>query len=76
MTVSEKLSDRIGLRTYTFPSVLSNASGPAISVPRGPRIPKVQGPYPLEVTSWGHFSGICLGKEDSIVYAGKDMIAL
>ena len=32
--------------------------------------------YPLEVTSWGHFSGICLGKEDSIVYAGKDVIAL
>lgn len=36
----------------------------------------MQGPYPVEVTSWGHFSGICLGKEDSIMYAGKDVIAL
>ena len=41
----------------------------------GPRIPQVQRAYPLEVVSWGHFPGLCLGKEDRIVYAGKDVTA-
>lgn len=42
----------------------------------GSRIPQGPGPYLLEVTPWGRFSGICLGKEDCIVYAGKDVVAL
>lgn len=42
----------------------------------GSKIPKVQRPYPLEVLSWDHFSGIFLGKEDRVVYAEKDVVAL
>lgn len=36
----------------------------------------MQRPYPLEAVSWGHFSGICLGKEDCIMNAGKHMVVL
>lgn len=40
-----------------------------------PRVLQVWGPYPLEAACWV-FSSVCLGKEDCIMNAGENVIAL